>query len=91
MQTIDIRLNVPNTGTYSLEEFVAKVKSYAERLVKKNQVKKEDYEYEPNEETKAAIREAQEHIAAIENGTISANDNVVDTSSVEAMLKSCGL
>lgn len=32
METINIQLQVPNTGKYSLDEFVAKVKEYAEKL-----------------------------------------------------------
>ena len=78
MQTIDIRLNVPNTGTYSLEEFVAKVKGYAERLVRKSQARKENYEYVPNEETKAAIREAQEHLEAYNKGEQWAMEELYD-------------
>ena len=54
MQTVNLQYNVP--AGYSLEEFVAKVNSYVARLAKKCQAGEE---YEPNEETKAAIREAQ--------------------------------
>lgn len=57
MQTVNLQYNVP--AGYSLEEFVAKVNSYVARLAKKCQAGEE---YEPNEETKAAIREAQAHI-----------------------------
>uniref|UniRef100_UPI0040250DAD hypothetical protein n=2 Tax=Prevotella sp. TaxID=59823 RepID=UPI0040250DAD len=32
METINIQLQVPNTGKYSLDEFIAKVKEYAEKL-----------------------------------------------------------
>lgn len=32
METINIQLQVPNTGKYSLDEFIAKVKEYAENL-----------------------------------------------------------
>ncbi len=66
MQTVNLQYNVP--AGYSLEEFVAKVNSYVARLTKKCQAGEE---YEPNEETKAAIREAQahiEHISEVKNG-----------------------
>ena len=33
MDTINIQLQVPNTGQYTLDEFVAKVKDYANKLV----------------------------------------------------------
>ena len=58
------------------------------RLAKKCQTKSEEYDYEPNEETKEAMREAQEHIAAYKRGEDWATKGAVDTSSVEAMLKS---
>ena len=32
MNTINIQLQVPTTGQYTMDEFVAKVKSYAEKL-----------------------------------------------------------
>lgn len=32
METVNIQLQVPNTGKYSLDEFIAKVKEYAEKL-----------------------------------------------------------
>lgn len=32
METINIQVQVPNTGKYSLDEFIAKVKEYAEKL-----------------------------------------------------------
>ena len=63
MQTVNLQYNVP--AGYSLEEFVAKVNSYVARLAKKCQAGEE---YEPNEETKAAIREAQAHIEAYKRG-----------------------
>lgn len=44
-------------------------------------------EYEPNETTKAAILEAQEMLQACDDS----KTEDVDTSSVEAMLHSCGL
>ena len=89
MQTVDLRYNVP-VGL-SLEDFVDKVNAYVARLAKKCQAKKEEYDYEPNEETKEAMREAQERIAAYKRGEEWATRGAVDTSSVEAMLKSCGL
>lgn len=49
----------------------------------------EDEEYVPNETTKAAMAEAKAHIDAIKKGAIEIES--VDTSSVEAMLKSCGV
>ena len=33
MDTINIQLQVPSTGQYTLDEFVAKVKDYANKLV----------------------------------------------------------
>lgn len=33
MDTINIQIQVPNTGQYTLDEFVAKVKDYAKNLV----------------------------------------------------------
>ena len=33
MDTINIQVQVPNTGQYTLDEFVAKVKDYAYKLV----------------------------------------------------------
>lgn len=89
MQTVDLKYNVP-VG-YSLEEFVAKVNAYVARLAKKSQSKQEVCDYEPNEETIEAIKEGMAHIAAIKDGTVDPNEGVIDTSSVEAMLKSCGL
>ena len=89
MQTVDLKLDVP-VG-YSLEEFVAQIKDYAARLAKKYQTRADDYVYEPNEETKDAIREAKAHMSAIKCGKVNANEGAIDTSSVEAMLKSCGL
>lgn len=64
MQTVN--LNVP-VG-YGVDEFIAKIRSYAERLAKKCQVKEEECDYEPNEETIEAMREAQEHMAAYKRG-----------------------
>ncbi len=32
MNTINIQIQVPSTGQYTIDEFVAKVKSYAEKL-----------------------------------------------------------
>lgn len=32
METINIKLQVPSTGQYSLDEFVAKIKDYADKL-----------------------------------------------------------
>ncbi len=63
MQTIDIHLNVPSTGTYSLEEFVAKVKKYALDLAQKQHVPN-SITFAPNKETIAAIEEAKEHLTA---------------------------
>ena len=73
MQTVNLQYNVP--AGYSLEEFVAKVNSYVARLAKKCQVGEE---YEPNEETKAAIREAQAHIEAYKRGEEWAKNDVFD-------------
>lgn len=46
-------------------------------------------ELEPNEETKQAIAEAKAHLEAYKKGK--AAGDYVDLSSVEAMLKSCGV
>lgn len=73
MQTVNLQYNVP--AGYSLEEFVAKVNSYVARLTKKCQAGEE---YEPNEETKAAIREAQAHIEAYKRGEEWAKKDVFD-------------
>lgn len=89
MQTVDLKLNVP-VG-YGVDEFIAKIRSYAEHLEKKRQEKEEGCDYEPNEETIEAMHEAQEHMAAYKRGEKWATQGAVDTSSVEAMLKSCGL
>lgn len=72
MQTVNLQYNVP--AGYSLEEFVAKVNSYVARLAKKSQGE----EYEPNEETKAAIREAQAHMEAYRRGEEWAKKDVFD-------------
>lgn len=32
METINIQLQVPNTGQYTLDEFIAKIKDYANKL-----------------------------------------------------------
>ena len=71
-----------------MEDFVDKVNAYVARLAKKCQKKSEEYDYEPNEETKEAMREAQEHISAHKRGEDWATKGAIDTSSVEAMLKS---
>ena len=89
MQTVNLRYDVP--AGISLEEFVEKVNAYVARLTKKCQTEKEKYDYEPNEATKEAMREAQEHIAAYKRGEEWVTKEAIDTSSVEAMLKSCGL
>lgn len=73
MQTVNLRYNVP--AGYSLEEFVAKVNSYVARLAKKCQAGEE---YEPNEETKAAIRETQAHMEAYKRGEEWAKKDVFD-------------
>ena len=73
MQTVNLQYNVP--AGYSLEEFVAKVNSYVARLAKKCQAGEE---YEPNEETKAAISEAQAHIEAYKRGEEWAKKDVFD-------------
>ena len=73
MQTVNLQYNVP--AGYSLEEFVAKVNSYVARLAKKCQAGEE---YEPNEETKAAIREAQAHMEAYKRGDVWAKFFVFD-------------
>ncbi|WP_233402006.1 hypothetical protein [Segatella copri] len=73
MQTVNLQYNVP--AGYSLEEFVAKVNSYVARLTKKCQAGEE---YEANEETKAAIREAQAHIEAYKRGEEWAKKDVFD-------------
>lgn len=73
MQTVNLQYNVP--AGYSLEEFVAKVNSYVACLAKKCQAGEE---YEPNEETKAAIREAQAHIEAYKRGEEWAKKDVFD-------------
>ena len=73
MQTVNLQYNVP--AGYSLEEFVAKVNSYVARLAKKCQAGEE---YEANEETKAAIREAQAHIEAYKRGEEWAKKDVFD-------------
>lgn len=46
-------------------------------------------DYEPNDETISAIEEAKSHAASIRNGA--KISETIDLSSVEAMLKSCGL
>lgn len=89
MQTVDLRYNVP-VGL-SLEDFVDKVNAYVARLAKRCQAKKEECDYGPNEETQEAMREAQERMEAYKRGEEWATQGAVDTSSVEAMLKSCGI
>ena len=91
MQTVNLHYNVP--AGYSLEEFVAKVNAYVDKLGKKvkEAKKEEEVNYIPNEETMEAIREAQAHHEAYKRGEAWALEGNVDTSSVEAMLKSCGL
>lgn len=46
---------------------------------------------EPNKETIEAINEGKKHIEAYKRGEEWAMKDDVDTSSVESMLKSCGL
>ncbi len=36
METINIQFQVPSTGQYTLDEFVAKLKDYAEKLASSN-------------------------------------------------------
>lgn len=88
MQTVNLQYNVP-VG-YSLEEFVDKVNSYVAHLTKKNKSEKESICC-PNDETKEAIKEAYSHIEAYKKGEKWAREGAVDTSSVESMLKSCGV
>ena len=88
MQTVNLQYNVP-VG-YSLEEFVDKVNSYVARLAKRSKSEKEPIHC-PNDETKEALKEAYTHIEAYKKGEKWAKEGTVNTSSVEAMLKSCGV
>ena len=83
MQTVDLRYNVP-VGL-SLEDFVDKVNAYVARLAKKCQTKSEEYDYEPNEETKEAMREAQAWKKAYDRGEAWAKEQVYDN--VDDMMK----
>lgn len=88
MQTVNLQYNVP-VG-YSLEEFVDKVNSYVARLAKRKKSEKESL-CSFDDETKEAIKEAHTHIEAYKRGEKWAKEGAIDTSSVEAMLKSCGV
>lgn len=88
MQTVDLKLNVP-VG-YSIDEFVSKVNAYVASLAKKGQTDDAACT-EPNKETIDAINEGRKHVAAYNRGEEWAMKGCVDTSSVESMLKSCGL
>ena len=76
MQTVNLNLNVP-VG-YGVDEFIAKIRSYAERLAKKCQAKEEECDYEPNEKTIEAIKEAQAWRKAYDNGEKWAKEQVYD-------------
>lgn len=75
MQTVNLQYNVP-VG-YSIDDFVSKVNAYVARLAKKCQAKTFS-DYEPNEETKEAIREGQAHIEAYNRGEKWAMEGVYD-------------
>lgn len=83
MQTVDLRYNVP-VGL-SMEDFVDKVNAYVARLAKKCQAKKEEYDYEPNEKTIEAMKEAQAWKKAYDNGEKWAQEQVYD--SVDDMME----
>ena len=44
METINIQFQVPSTGQYTLDEFVAKLKDYAEKLA--NSISKSENSYQ---------------------------------------------
>ena len=87
MQTVNLQYNVP-VG-YSVDEFVSKINSYVARLTKKSKSANECEEL--NKNTEQALQEAHAHIQAYKKRELWAESGSVDTSSVEAMLKSCGL
>lgn len=71
METINIQLQVPNTGKYSVDEFIAKVKEYANSLtvsIKKPKqsykdicMSKEEQEAYVAESLNRALDEMEEH------------------------------
>lgn len=89
MQTIDLKFNIPMG--YNIDEFVSKLNAYAASLIKKCQANDMTNYLEPNKETIEAINEGKKHIEAYKRGEEWAMKDDVDTSSVESMLKSCGL
>lgn len=56
METINIQLKVPNTGQYTLDEFVDKIKLYAEKLTSSFSSPKGDSM--TNEEQEAYVAES---------------------------------
>ena len=76
MQSVNLQYNVP-IG-YTIDEFVSKVNAYVARLAKKCQTKAEVYDYEPNEETKEAIKEGMAHLEAYKRGDEWAKEGVYD-------------
>lgn len=87
MQTVNLQYNVP-VG-YSIDEFVSKINSYVARLTKKSISVNDGKDL--NKETEEALQEAHAHIQAYKKGESLAETGSIDTSSVQAMLKSCGL
>lgn len=71
METINIQLQVPNTGKYSMDEFIAKIKEYANSLtvsIKKPKqsykdicMSKEEQEAYVAESLNRALDEMEEH------------------------------
>ena len=65
METINIQLQVPNTGKYSMDEFIAKIKEYANSLtvsIKKDIcMSKEEQEAYVAESLNRALDEMEEH------------------------------
>lgn len=77
MQTVNLQLNVPMG--YSIDDFVSKVNAYVASLTKKCQAKKNEIVYEPNEETKEAIKESQAWKKAYDKGEQWAREHVYDS------------
>ena len=71
METINIQLQVPNTGKYTLDEFVSKVKAYANQLAhslpktskayEESAMTKEEQEAYVAETLNRALDEMEEH------------------------------
>lgn len=71
METINIQFQVPSTGQYTLDEFVAKLKDYAEKLASSISKSGNSYQetYMSQAEQEAYVAESLNRAAHKKNGT----------------------